>query len=764
MSKGGGAGKVYFVLYLAVVLELLIIIVERDEAEEHLRQKQKEAMKIVESILSQMQSGAGTEGMNTRPQDEITIPPSGINIKEVMGADIKSHRKYTVEVGVTDVTSAIARRELETEKEYELRLENLVKLANVQEIQYQLFYNPDENPDNAPEFPTEQEIKDRKLNFSELEPGQTISDEDSETEWEFLSISEMVLDHKATYNNLNTDNIKASDIKPVYPDELKVQIGPLYKPDFVPDDSVFYYAPEKSQLDKTVGGTDLQKRAFTVNFEPPSKAGWYKLRFFSRTNRILGVKGGEIYENISDETTVNIGTVQLSVGDLRQVYKELKMNLDEFEIPTLEDLVEDQDLDLFMDKIESVKEKAASREDAEEIQSRINLYAYICKLLAPGQSVNFDQNSGTLEFNVRVITPEPRIADPVVNAPSYVPVFDQVAGVFEFDISPYQGAANAVTGRVIDETGNNVARLDLTPLDQIASLDIPAPVNGGKRLYRATVNEVLPPGNYKIEITHQLSGKSKSEEINFDVFETGLTEESAKALNQRLDVFAYYGYPMAFSVEPKSGGKIRADQFKIFVNTDDNPQRTPYSGLSVSQDDAIKLTPESKQVSVKVVWVQPYTEEEIVLFDERTVDIKQEAPGISTIRMATDFSGTAAKVKVRIDNIMISSSTTGSKEQPDARTRVDIAGDPEIEDGLSGYNFTIEPEILETGDNMYSVELELGGQLERGQDKLSGTIMVPVRAVAINPVNGVTSEAIINRIMIPVDYRPDRGGPQRRRR
>jgi hypothetical protein len=37
MSKGGGAGKVYFVLYLAVVLELLIIIVERDEAEEHLQ-------------------------------------------------------------------------------------------------------------------------------------------------------------------------------------------------------------------------------------------------------------------------------------------------------------------------------------------------------------------------------------------------------------------------------------------------------------------------------------------------------------------------------------------------------------------------------------------------------------------------------------------------------------------------------------------------------------------------------------------------------
>lgn len=71
MSKGG-AGKVYFVLYLAVVLELLIIIVERDEAEEHLHKKQKEAMKIVQSILSQLQSGSGTE---VRRRARLRVPP-----------------------------------------------------------------------------------------------------------------------------------------------------------------------------------------------------------------------------------------------------------------------------------------------------------------------------------------------------------------------------------------------------------------------------------------------------------------------------------------------------------------------------------------------------------------------------------------------------------------------------------------------------------------------------------------------------------------
>jgi hypothetical protein len=73
MARGGGPGKVYFVLYLAVVLELLLIIVERDDAEEHLLKKQKESMRIVQSILSQLQVGAGTEGISTRPKDEITL-------------------------------------------------------------------------------------------------------------------------------------------------------------------------------------------------------------------------------------------------------------------------------------------------------------------------------------------------------------------------------------------------------------------------------------------------------------------------------------------------------------------------------------------------------------------------------------------------------------------------------------------------------------------------------------------------------------------
>jgi hypothetical protein len=50
MSKGGGAGKVYFILYLAVLLELLIIIVERDDAEDALRKEKEELLRKTKRI------------------------------------------------------------------------------------------------------------------------------------------------------------------------------------------------------------------------------------------------------------------------------------------------------------------------------------------------------------------------------------------------------------------------------------------------------------------------------------------------------------------------------------------------------------------------------------------------------------------------------------------------------------------------------------------------------------------------------------------
>ncbi|MBI5324253.1 MAG: hypothetical protein HZB41_03060 [Ignavibacteriae bacterium] len=503
MSKGGGAGKVYFVLYLAVVLELLIIIVERDEAEEGLLRKQKETMKIVESILSQLQSGAGTEGINTRPQDEITIPPSGVNLKEVMGADIKSFRRYIVEVGVTDVTNELKKKEGEADKDYQLRKKKLVKLANVQEIEYQVFFSPSQDPNNAPMFFTEEEIKKQKFDFSKFTPGQSITSTDG-SPWTFESIRILNLDEETTFANMPKENLTMETVVPYYPVGMRKTTGPSYAPSGMPDDSVFFYSTSESSK----GTSELKKRSFIVNFQPPNRAGWYKLRFASRTNRILGVKSDANVAEISDETTVNIGTVQLTVRDLKKVKKELNNKLEKYGLPSYEDLVKTGNLESFDKGLKDSKRKVERMEEATDLIGKINLYGYICKLLAPGQSANFEQNRGSIEFNVRVITPNPPMANPVITITDNFACFDAVEPAIDFTISPYQGN-NIVEGKVIDQnTAATVARVLFKPRDEVAGTA--APIRGGSREYYGYVDSKLSPGKYDIEVTHRI-GSSKQD-------------------------------------------------------------------------------------------------------------------------------------------------------------------------------------------------------------------------------------------------------------
>ncbi|MFN3306291.1 MAG: hypothetical protein ACK42Z_03785, partial [Candidatus Kapaibacteriota bacterium] len=368
-AKGGGAGKVYFILYLAIVLELLIIIVERDEAEEGLLKKQRETMRIVESILSQLQSGSGTEGINTRPQDEITIPPPGINMREIMDADIKSSRKYIVEVGVTDVSAELKRKEGESEKEYFERMKVAAKLANVQEIEYQIFYNPSPDPLNAPPFLTEDEIRKKGIDFTKLQPGQTITASDGTT-WEFLSLRKLNLDYPQIEKTLtdNLNNITLQHLEPHYPKNLHVAIGPSYSPNNN-EDSVFFYSQEISAQRGTSILADLKKRVFIVNFQPPNRAGWYKLRIYSRTNRILGVVKDTPGREIPEETRINIGTVTLTVKDLNKVKKELETRLIKYNLPPSEMLMNAQsteDIEKFDQILENSIKMAAGEENAVE--------------------------------------------------------------------------------------------------------------------------------------------------------------------------------------------------------------------------------------------------------------------------------------------------------------------------------------------------------------------------------------------------------------
>jgi hypothetical protein len=415
MSKGG-AGKVYFVLYLAVILELLIIIVERDEAEEGLMKKQKESMRIVESILTQLQSGAGTEGINTRPQDAIVL-------SEKFPAEqqkyFKKFRTYYIEVGVTDVSSALNMDGME-EPEKKERVETLKKLANVQELQYEVYYHPSTEVD-VPPSPPQSEFKKVELNpVAGTKLANDANAISSET-WEMQATRRL---------DLNASAMKDYAM-PVYT-ESQIKTGDINT--FAPADSVrtnrvFSYSEDKTERLKIANGSKTTKRAFVVNFQTPSKPGWYKLRYSSRTNRIMGISAEQNIATLKDDAKVNIGTVQLKVKDLRSVQRQLAEQLSGTGVPSAERFaagditVENFDKDLNTAKETILQSKD---ENKSEKASRVDLYRYIAKLLSPGKYTSFDQNRGSIEIDISVQQPTIEQEAPIVT-------WDDNGELFTFD-------------------------------------------------------------------------------------------------------------------------------------------------------------------------------------------------------------------------------------------------------------------------------------------------------------------------------------------
>jgi hypothetical protein len=465
-------------------------------------------------------------------------------------------------------------------------------------------------------------------------------------------------------------------------------------------------------------------------------------------------------DELPDETTVNIGTVQLTVKDLRKVQKELTGNLEKYNMPNFEEFARTGKIEEFDAQLQKAIENASKENDAAEIITKIRLYGYIAKLLAPGMSRNFDQNQGAIEFNIRVLTPHPQIAEPTVSVPDYHPCFDKIAPVIEFEISPYQSdVANSVAGRIIDNNGATVARLDCRPLDKIAGVSVTAPVQGGKRFYRGYVDKELPPGKYKVEITHKLATKEKTDNQSvLEIFKTGLTDESRRRLENRLSMLTFYGYPITIDAEPTSGGKIKANQFRMYVSTNRNNQPSFIEGLSTA-DNPLKANCQDNSINVRITWIQPLTGAELDIYPQKSFELKQEPPEI----LATptpDYSGNVNRLKVEIPGIKITKPVSGCEGQ-DVELTVKVGKLDKLE-GLKTYDPPVEPTIEQDG-NDWRVYFELQGKLGPGERKITGAVMIPIIAAARNP-NGKESEEIISEMVVKINYEPGqerRGGPRR---
>jgi hypothetical protein len=708
MSKNS-AGKVYFVLYLAVILELLIIIVERDEAEEHLRKREREAREIVQDMLAQMQIGRGDENLTSRITDEISLL-SDEAIK-ISGIPYKKYRTYNIEVGVNDGNAAVT---LGTERRDTLEhLRHLKQLANVQDVQYEVLYTPS-NTDEVPE------------------------DEPQNPLWKHLAATSLQLDTAAMQ----------SWQKPTYRAGDGMASVTQFAPSGIREPFAYNQALTDDFTRQNAGKST--KRMFTVQFQP-TQAGWYKLRFFSKTNRIMGV-GGDVSGagEISDETKINIGSMQLTVKKLRKVQQLLFRELEGYAIPTAEQLAaaqNDADAKKFFAQVETVKAKIQTDKGdnpslARDLMRKVDVYADITKLITPNKSEYFAQNHGAMEINVRVTKPPVAIVQPQIALPPEVNVFDKITPAFTFTAGPFygdnfpQGEAVAPDGKVyklkIERTG-----LQANAFKANAAGANKTEGKGEEVTFMARALEPLRAGAYSVRITHTSQGNTETDTTMLRVFPSRL--KNALLVDGRMKNL-FYGSTLNVSMIPDCDDRIPANQFRVYAALNTQPQTNFATGLTAR----LPLVSSAKSAALRVTWISPYTNEEVELLPSVKGDVKQREPDIDLSRCSlTKISGDAEELTIEVSGIVVQPATVDVGKRGAGDDIADVSLQQPSVEGVPMVLADSRLQELGTGDDgakTFKAFFTLRGQPSKKPVELQGIVNFSISAMMRNPTSRVNSQ------------------------
>lgn len=767
MSKGG-AGKVYFVLYLAVILELLIIIVERDEAEEHLIAKQKESMKIVQSILSQLQTGTGVEGLSTRPQDQIVLKDASWSSAPGMNL-IKEDREYVVEVGVTDVMndlSKVIKDQRLSDIEKKQRLKDFVLASNVREIYYQIWHT-DDNSDEVPAFPSDRSI-DSALSTGNAGIGSRINN------WTLEGYQRAVLDKEWTSSLSVPLSLKEAQTwfreeSPNYTlDEPKGNYRGFWNN---AEGKVQFEYSHPATVDPA--GTNrlpsnLKVRSFMARFKPAGKTGIYKLHFFSRTNKILGIKADPngAPSEASDDEKINIGTVQLKVKDLKSVLRELDRTMtDEIVKEATEKFKSGQMRGSeYADAIAARVQEILK--DEPDMAREAKLYGYINMILQPGGFVDLSQNQASLGFTVRVVKPNIPTADPFVE-------FDNtrmfahagVGAAFYLSTGPALPTTPAPEG-YMEKEGQRVA-LQFERKgsgDQVASSD--SPVAAGTNRWLAYTTAPLTEGEWTVSVTQRTSGKQDVQQATLRVYKGQLEDPSSPTYVQNMRARlaeANYGSQLTFNAltgasEAAAVRNVPAKQYSVAIKSNKQSQPVVERGLGAT----VKVDEEATSYSLQFIW-QNDRGEKVTLLDIDNIPVKQEGPTIA--RELTNVNAYQTGSVIEVTGVLKITKPTNLTNEASAKIAT-----PQIivnSNSLRGITApVISSSVSEEGEGLYRIRLEISGDIDRDVTSIAGSISLTARGSITNPNNqqrGVSSKPVSVSVTVPIE-KSGRGGRGGRRR
>lgn len=713
MSRPKTSGNIYFVLYLAVIIELLIIIVERDDAEDKLIKRERESREIIQEILMQMQVGAGNATVTSRITDEVALVSA--EAVAASGIPYQQHRSYNVEIGVSDGASLMKEHD-EGEISSSLRIK---QLSNVQDIRYEIYSYPSNDAD-APDY--------------------------NAPEWQQLAKSGLIL---------NTDAMKGWAL-PVYVMSDDMNTLRNYAP--ANTQPIRYNDTLTASIARQHDGK-ITARLFTVQFQPP-QAGWYKLRVSSESNRILGVSGDALSDHLKDESeaTVNIGAMSLSVAKIKKVHQLLFRELEDFGIPSFQDFAETKS-EGQIDRLEqrfavtrgNIEEKISNKRERKALLHKTSLYHDLSKLLTPQLARKFEQNQGAMEILVRVTKPPIAIVQPYISLPSEVYCFDNLKATFPFSVGPLYGDALPKV-EIVDAKGKRFA-VSLQQRDVLASNSkddnsMSVVGKGASVPFIARALDAIPAGNYILRVSHTVQGISRTEEGQLKIFPARLKNRSSVA--GRLE-WMHYGSTLIINAEPDCESVIPANQFRVYVGYDAR-NLTAIQGLSAR----LPVIAKANRIVTKVTWVSPFTQEEAEILPLTEGIPKQREPDIDLSRaFIHKVSGDLEKITVEVRGINISPSTVdvgGKSGTPADITDIQLSQESLTCDPV-GFSLN-NARLQDMSDGLYACIFTIEGIPKKLKESLevNGTIGFTITAQMRNSFNGTLSRTAQWEYSTPFSY------------
>jgi hypothetical protein len=693
MSKGG-AGKVYFVLYLAVILELLIIIVERDEAEEHLIRKQKEAEEIVEAVMAQLNTGFGASGVNALPQDEITLLDPAVLAGVSERDRPKDERTYQVRVSTVKIKDILGDDLPDEPAAKRKRVKEIIQLFNVQDLKLLDTLNESNQVENL-----------------------------------FLKLNDLWLNQK-TDEVINKIGAKRSIsdafgdafdfLKTITPDSLS------YGGD-VSTTTSFRFSPHLTTLDKSAFASGIKVFEYTFKQKSP---GLYRVNLSSKTNNILGVSGINDKKTDDPEGVISIGTIQLTRKQLSKVEERLKTTFgskvealcNKFKlIEGFTYLQYSEEMDAEVGGMDYAKIGVKSKSD---MLRRAELLKNITVLLH-GDANQMEQNNPTFRFEVFVKKPtieraEPCIAD-LLNKQRVLSGVQKV--VIPFTVNNYRGVLPTVS-----VTPSDVA-VKVVPLGQAAQ------AAGGARnqpfeIYIEGVSATGSPKTYSVKFTNiKLCDESELDGniSTIDVFPSELANKTA--MDILLDKRATIGKKLRLPINPSAGGEIPANQYEMSYTL--NGQLSTFPGTNPLQIEVPCVPKATSSLNVKVKWRynpagSQYTED-VVLYDKTITQVRQGAPEIDFSKSSESWD--AKTLKLIVSGIQIEAPRIDCGQPASEKDlKVDVKLDkPSV--GKFNVFASVEPE----GSGSYRVILQLKGpRMKFTGDNIELTISAGVAGATVS--------------------------------